>query len=179
LNAAPLLIPLYEASPEMLEGRSEDEYIAKARALREDQELVSRLMSAAQATEHLYPNSPHLEEQIYSGDFPADAEVALRRQFHEVDWALRRDLAGKFADARHRSLAMRLLYFERPDLLSEEQCARMTGAIERRRRGEAEEQPNCMTVHDALEELHSLLEQSLSDDERLRLTSFRDYLNSL
>lgn len=179
LNAAPLLIPLYEASPDMLEGRSEDDYIAKALALREDQELVGRLMSAAQAAERSYPNSPHLEEQIYAGDFPPDAEVVLRRRFHEVDWVLRRELATKFADARHRSLAMRLLYLERPDLLSEEQRARMTSAIERRRRGEAEEQPGCMTVHNALAELHSLLQQSPSDDERLRLTSFRNYLNSL
>lgn len=178
LNAAPLLLPLYEASADVLDGRSEDEYRDRALAVRENKALAARLLDAALAGEHVYADSPHVEEQIYAGNFPSDEEAATRQRFHDVDWPLRREIAAQFTDPRHRALAVRLFYLERPELLSGDQRLRMSSAIARRRKGEAEVQPACLTVSEALTELEGL-QHKRSEADALRLSNLRTYLNSL
>ncbi len=179
VNAAPLLIPLYEASSELLEGRSEEDYLARARLLRQDEAFVGRLMEAALAGERTYADSRHVEEQIYSGSFPSGEEAALMQEFHALEWPFRRDVAAQFSDARHRSLAMRIFYLERPDLLPVEQRMRISRAIEQRCRGEAKAQPACLTLREAMAELEGLLASEESEQGRLRLRNLETYFRSL
>lgn len=62
--------------------------------------------------------SPHIEEQIYEG-FASGADQAIMAQFQVTEWDRRAELANKLHDQRMKQLAYRLIYLERPDLLSE------------------------------------------------------------
>lgn len=179
LNTAPLLIPLYEAASEIMDGRSEEDYLRRARKIRENGELVTRLKGAAMSAERVYPDSCHVEEQIYSGEFPSDEQADLMLEFHAVDWSQRREVAAQFEDPRHRTLAKRLLFLERPDLLSADHKERILAEVARRRRGEADPQPACLTLPEAEAEIALLLSSDIDNQARARLNDLADYFASL
>jgi exodeoxyribonuclease I len=62
-------------------------------------------------------NSDLVEQQLYDGFFPTEDEV-LAQQFHNVPWEERPDIVDAFKDRRLRQIGQRLIYCERPDLMT-------------------------------------------------------------
>jgi exodeoxyribonuclease-1 len=98
VNAAPLLCPLYEATPAQLGTLTEADLIRRALTIRADDEFVRRLVFAAQACEVAYDPSPHVEQRHYGYGFSPDADNGLMLQFHSVPWENRADMVSQFQD---------------------------------------------------------------------------------
>ena len=176
VNAAPTLWALYEALPEHLAPFDETEVLRKVGELRDDKALIERLCRAAQAAEPIYPPSPHVEEQIYGGDYTCDEDDALMRQFHQFAWPARVTLPGRFADKRFQRLAQRLIYFARPDLLPESQKVAIDREVERRLTHAVDPSIRWRSIPTALAELQALMQKDLSDDARQRLAALELHL---
>jgi exodeoxyribonuclease I len=152
-NAAPLLWPLDHCSPEVLHGASSQELAERPERVRGDREFVQRLLAAAQANETVYEASPHVEEGLYEG-FWSRSDERLMQAFHTVPWERRVTLCGELQDRRLRTLARRLVYFERPDLLTESERQQFEHAIWRRTC--SDEDVPWLTASGALTELDHL-----------------------
>ncbi|MCW5730880.1 MAG: hypothetical protein KIT20_08995 [Alphaproteobacteria bacterium] len=119
VNAAPSLLPV-----DLLDRRSEEAGITRAELLRRAEALAAaedfraRLAAFLSRRARERPLSPHLEERIYER-FPCASDEKLMAAFHEARWEDRPALIRRFEDDRLRSLGLRLLACERPDLLSE------------------------------------------------------------
>ena len=120
--------------------------------------------------------SPHVEQRIYDG-FPGRQDQALMEQFHRVDWEERATLAGQIEDLRLSEFAYRLIYFERPDLLSAAKSAELKTWCAEHTLTEDENVP-WTTVPKALREADDLLADASGDDARL-LREVKDFLYDL
>jgi len=116
-NAAPTLAPLNEVPAHLLDDVDVEQLRGRACALRSDKRLTDRLVAAANALEVEYPPSPHVERQIYQG-FWSNADAQRLNEFHTVGWERRLSIAKDLEDPRLRWLARRLIFGERPELLS-------------------------------------------------------------
>lgn len=119
-NAQPMLFPI-EAIPKDIRGGQQtmQVYEARARKIRENegfQKRVSRALELSRKDE-AEEKSPYVEATIYDG-FGHPDDRAIAREFHIAPWEERSALCEKLKDLRYRELALRLIYFERPDLLS-------------------------------------------------------------
>jgi exodeoxyribonuclease-1 len=174
VNTAPLLCPLFEALPAHLGDFTEEEINQRALAVRADAEFVEKLVVAARASERVYEDSPHVELQLYNG-FPHDPDMALMDSFHAAPWEDRVAIGAQFQDARLRRLSRRLIYFERPDLLTEEVRQAASGEIGRRLLGTAAIAGPWLTLPNAIAELDALLAET-TPDSQLRLSDYRRHL---
>lgn len=118
-NTAPCLCPLDDAPAEMLGDVSPAEFVRRAQTLRADRALVEQLVRAANAIETSYPPSPYVERQIYDG-FWSDRDARRLEAFHGAGWEDRAGIADQLDDPRLVWLARRLIFVERPDLLTAE-----------------------------------------------------------
>ncbi len=177
-NGAPFICPLYDAPADMLQEISEEEFVARAQALRSDEILCARLVAAAEANEKIYDPSPHVEQQLYEGTFWSDADGELMSRFHTVPWEDRVDIAIQFEDRRLKRVARRLIYFERPELLSDTERQAMKDEISRRMLGTSSQTGPWKTVPAALAELEELL-AAIEEESRGHLISYRVYLADL
>ncbi len=122
---------------------------------------MAALTRAAASIETIYPPSEHVEQQIYGGSFISDADSALSRQFHNLPWQARLDVAQRFQDSRLRRLARRLIYFESPHVLDEPERQLIIDDIVARRRGEGRyPTPPWTTISKALSELEAMDEKT-------------------
>ena len=176
-NAAPTLWAMYEATQEHLAPfEDEAEVLDRVRRIREDGHLLARLRSAAQNAEPDYPPSPHLEEQIYGHPFPSRGDEDLMHAFHAATWDERAALARQFRDERYRGLAVRLLYFERPELLPIQHRVALGDAIGKRLMATPDTDVPWRSIPAAKRDLEALLESNLKEAEVATLTRYRDYL---
>ncbi|HEY8572719.1 exonuclease domain-containing protein [Phenylobacterium sp.] len=174
-NAAPFLWRLADSPPDVLREVPEHELRARAERVRQDEAFVARLLAAAQAAEKAYEPSQHVEEGLYEG-FWSPSDERLMQTFHSVPWERRVMLCGEFEDRRLRTLARRLIYFERPDLLTQAERQQFEEAIRRRTCSDAE--VPWLTASGALAEL----EQIARDPDRRadeRLAAYRNYLEKV
>lgn len=121
-NAQPMLFPIVAMPSEIRGGRLAPEvYEARARIVRENEAFRKRVAEALdlRRPEEDEAVAAHVEAQIYNG-FPHRDDEVLMRRFHEAPWEARRELCEKLKDPRFRELALRLIYFERPDLVPAE-----------------------------------------------------------
>jgi exodeoxyribonuclease-1 len=172
-NRAPLLCPLYEASTELLGELSEEEFTDRASRLRQRSDLIARLLTAARSAEIAFPNSPHLELQLYSS-FIDDQDQVVMAEFHEASWEERIKISGRFMDIRLKRLARRLAYIERPDLLAASTVQTMGDEI-RKRLLESDTAVPWLTIPSALTELAQLLRE-VPAVEHDRLNTYREFL---
>lgn len=157
VNASPLLYPLWDIEPDRFVDLTEDELARRASSVRADPEFMAALTRAAASIETVYPPSEHVEQQIYGGNFISDADSALSRQFHNLPWQARLDVAQRFQDGRLRRLARRLIYFESPHVLDEPERRLIIDDIVARRRGEGRyPTPPWTTISQALSELDAM-----------------------
>jgi exodeoxyribonuclease-1 len=170
VNASPLLYPLWDIEPDRFVDFTEDELVRRASSVRADPEFMAVLTRVAASVEPTYPPSEHVEQQIYGGSFISDADSALSRQFHSLPWQARVDVAQRFQDSRLRRLARRLIFFESPDVLDEQERRLIVDDIAARRRGEGRYvTPPWTTISQALSELDVMdgkLSGALKDEFR-------------
>ncbi|GLS37299.1 exodeoxyribonuclease I [Mesorhizobium tianshanense] len=175
-NVAPTLWALYDATPEHLAPFDEAEILERVAHLRDDRPFLERLRAAAQAAERAYLPSPHVEEQLYERGFPPPQDKALMARFHAAPWEQRQGIARQFADERYRRLAMRLVYFERPDLLSTELRLTLQQQV-RKRVLEADVNTPWRSVVKARRESEALIAGGLDSEDLDRQHQFLTYLD--
>lgn len=178
VNGSPLLSTLGDAPVEMLQGRTIPELISLASDVRADQAFVDRLIAASEPPEGQFETSPHVEQQLYQDGFWSNSDGRLMALFHDSGWEERATIAGALEDQRLRRLARRILYFERPELLSETARSAMAEEINRRRLGLSEPSGNWLTIPKAMNDLESLLSR-LSEPEREKFASLEAYFSSI
>jgi exodeoxyribonuclease-1 len=176
-NLAPTLWALYDATPEHLAPLDEAEAMARMQRVRDDAAFLGRLRRAAQAAEKVYPPSPHVEEQLYQGSFPPPQDKAVMVRFHAAPWEHREGLARQLSDARYRRLAMRSIYFERPELLSQGSRQQRDGEISNRLLAPAGADVPWRSIPGARREAEALLAKGLQGEDLIRLSEFLVYLD--
>lgn len=172
-NAAHLLWSIDQCPPEVLHGLSPVAVQDRADRIRSDDVLVKRLLAAAQGAEKMYGASQHVEEGLYEG-FWSRSDERLMETFHQVPWERRATLCSEFQDRRLRTLARRLIYFERPDLLSDLERQQFADAV-RLRKCSQDEVP-WLTVSAALRELEEL-RAGAHGEALVRLDRYADTLS--
>ena len=178
-NAAPTLWPLYEAANQQLAPFSDEaEILERVARIREDTALLGRLRHAAQSAEPDYPPSPYLEDQIYSQPFPSRQDAELMEEFHALPWEARSSLARRFDEPTYRRLALRLIYFERPDLLSLTHRTALQAAVHRRLAAAPETNSPWRSIPTAQRDLKALLTSGNHQDHATVLAQYLDHLNA-
>jgi len=177
INAAPMLLPLSETPEFLLGGITEADLLARAGAVREDPELVARLIAASEGGATVYEPAVHVEQQLYEGFWP-DADARLLERFHRVEWEDRVAITSALSDPRLRRLARRLVLFERPDLLAEDHRVRLADEMRCRVLGTSEQPGPWLTVPAAIEVIDKLLE-TVGEDGRERMASYKAHLKCL
>jgi exodeoxyribonuclease-1 len=178
-NAAPTLWALYEATPEHIAPFDEVKVLERVAWLRNDPHFLERLRMSAQAAEKVYPPSHHVEDQLYERGFPPPEDKDLMAQFHAASWEDRVVLAGQFADERYRRLALRIIYIERPDLLSRELQMASKHALWNRLMAPADDGARWRSITAAQREANALIEADIDGDDRIRQIEYLSYLNDL
>ena len=115
----------------------------------------------------------HVEQRIYDG-FPSAVDEALMEQFHQADWGERSALASQIEDPRLGEFARRLIYFERPEMLSQAHSTELSAWMASRVLTEDESVP-WMTVKKALRETEVLLRNASSEEADL-LSDVQEFL---
>jgi exodeoxyribonuclease-1 len=156
VNASPFLCPLWELDHDHLAPSDEGELTRLAQSIQADEDFIARLTTAAVSSERIYGQSEHVELQIYGKGWPSDEDIKLCRDFHASPWEHRLEIAMRLTDTRLRRLGRRLVYFERPDLLRDNDRDDFDAEVSRRVRGGECDFP-WMTVPRALEELDHLM----------------------
>jgi len=153
---------------------TEAELETTAANVRGDTAFVQRLVTAAIASERVWPKSKYVEFQIYEG-FIKDWDEDVCRRFHGAAWKDQPALIDRFQDPRLKKLARRLIYFERPDLLDPDIRGQIDRAIWGRLRGNEPDAPG-RSYATTLQEFDALVAeiQIVSPS----LASYRDYLQS-
>ncbi len=177
LNACPVFMPIDIAGP-LAAGYElgADELTQRAAYVRNDDALRRRLVAAVLAGRVSFPESPHVEEQIYGG-FYSRSDQALIDEFHRSDWPRRLELAGVFADARLRTLARRLVYCEAPDVMPVELRRLYARAITARLHKRTETTGRWTTLDEAIEEARELLKEAPSH-QKLMIQGHLDHLTA-
>jgi len=153
VNGAPTITALFDASDEMLNGKSVDELEESARRLREDGELCRRLVASYVAGRKPWPPSPYVEQRLYDG-FPNWADEHLCSEFHEVNLVDAYAAVERMQDDRLRAFGLRLVYLEDKSVLTGE--ARLT--VEREFSGRlVDDGPDGYSLQLALLETDALL----------------------
>ncbi|MER8600520.1 exonuclease domain-containing protein [Mesorhizobium sp. M0601] len=177
-NAAPTLWALYDALPEHLAPFHEAEVLERVNALRDDQPFLERLRRVAEAAEKVYPPSPHVEEQLYQGGFPTPQDKARMAQFHAAPWEQREGVARQFQDQRFRRLALRLVYFERPDLMSADLRRAWQTEVHDRLMTPIEAEPRWRSIPAARREAEQLIADGLEGEQLIRQRQLLNYLDA-
>jgi exodeoxyribonuclease-1 len=175
-NAAPTLWALCDATPEHLAPFDEAEVLALVETIRADEAFVARLRAAAQAAEPTYPPSPHVEQQLYGRPFPPNEDEGRMERFHRRGWDERPAIVREFEDDRCYRLARRLIYFERPDLLSDRARNALRVEIGRRLMAAPDDEVRWRSIPKALRELEALKQEDLSGAQRSATRELEAYL---
>ena len=176
-NAAPTLWALYEVDQSHLAPfEDEAEILERITHLRQDKPFVERLRRSAQAAEPVYSPSDHIEEQLYEFGFPPPQDKVLMQRFHAASWEARLYLARQLIDTRYRRLALRLIYLERPDLLSTEHRNAADEKIRKRLAASPDANVPWRSISTAEREVKNLLAEDLDGDELSSQLQYMDYL---
>lgn len=173
-NAGPIVLPYDDAPNDMRELLpSLDDLRQRASRIKNDSELVERLISAFVETRQPREPSAHVEEQIYDG-FAGYDDQAIMDRFHDLDWPDRMPVLGQLSDERLRSLGQRLVYIESPGVMADSARQEYDIAIARRLMAEDGTVP-WLTFPKAIEEVGDLLAVADGSESAL-LTDLREYL---
>ena len=175
-NRQPIMMPA-DAAPDSTKALQipPGERRRRVEVIQGDPEFQARV-GQAQALRVADKDLPaHVEQRIYDG-FPNAADEVRMKQFHQVDWGARPALAAQIEDPRLGEFARRLIYFERPEMLSQEQSSELSAWMANRVLTEDESVP-WMTVRKALRETDALLQDARGEAAHL-LSEVKDFLHS-
>ncbi len=171
INAAPTLTALYDAPEIMLMGIDVEIIEARARYVKENVDLSSRLVAAYLETREVRPPSPHIEERLYE-KFPDRPDEARMAAFHKANWGDRLKIVQSFEDERLQSFGLRLLYCEARSVLSDQLKAELDHTFSGRL---VEEHAGALTLQRALEEIERMLAAEPAETAQL-LKEYQAYL---
>ncbi|TIV66826.1 MAG: hypothetical protein E5V86_07085 [Mesorhizobium sp.] len=177
LNTCPLFLPVDVAGPKAAGyDLGIKEITRRAEQMRADEALRGRLIDAMTSSRTPFPESPHLEEQIYGGFYSPEDEY-LVDEFHKAEWPQRLEISGRFADRRLRGLSRRLIYFDAPHVMPDRMRKIYARAIAARihARNEA---TRWITLDEAIEDGETML-ADLAPDDRQRLDEHLARLRTL
>ena len=176
-NAQPIIMPA-DAAPQSVKALAipPDELTRRAAIIQSDKDFRDRVGHAQALRFADETPSPYIEARIYDG-FPSNADQALMAQFHMEEWPDRVALADRIEDDRVQEFARRLIYFERPDLLSAQKRAELDAWRTTRVLADDQDVP-WMTVQKALQETDDLMQNAVGDDATL-LSDLKDFLRTL
>lgn len=170
INAAPTLTALYDAPDYMLDGGSISDVEDRARRVKTDAELCTRLVAAYMAAREPYPLSPHIEERIHNG-FPGRDDEARMNAFHQAPWSDRLAIVLSLQDERLHWFGLRLIYFEARSTLPASIRTEVEHRILNQLMGDG---TGCLTYELALAETHRLIGEG--GDQHGTLTNYRSFL---
>lgn len=175
VNAAPLIMPAEEA-PTISSSKaiSLEEVFRRAQTLGSDSTLRKRLIDAFESAREKREPSLYIEEQIYECFF-SRSDQNLLDEFHEVAWEHRLALIERFEDKRLKVLGLRLIYHEKPELLSDTLHAEHDKETFRHLIGDEEGSVPWLTIREALLQIDDLLASS-EIQENSHLKEHRIYL---
>ncbi|MBB4199645.1 hypothetical protein CCR94_07220 [Rhodoblastus sphagnicola] len=124
LGSAPILSPVGVFPGEPRVTISANTLAERAKTIREDRTFQARIARAMDRHFAKSPASAAPAEQIY-GRFIDPADEVLCETFHETRWEDRRLVLDQIGDDRLRVFGLRLIYAERPDLLTDVERAEM------------------------------------------------------
>jgi len=150
---APMNVTAKDIAPDELERRVQ--YL-------QDVGIRQRFVAAYETTKEEYTPSPYVEQQIYDGFF-SNSDAQLMEQFHNAPWPDRVEIIEQFSDRRLTYLGRQLLYFERPDLLTNKQRHEHSKLVAARLT-EADIEVPWLTLPNAIKEMDELLLSSEGDD---------------
>ncbi|MDP6722034.1 MAG: hypothetical protein QGF59_25420, partial [Pirellulaceae bacterium] len=117
-NSQPILMPEAMAQEDTTGADlSSDVIERRVSQIRSNESFRSRV---GQALAKRYADgepSPYVEKKMYDA-FPSKPDEAIMSEFQTADWQGRLELAKRLSDLRLRDLARRLIYCEKPELLS-------------------------------------------------------------
>lgn len=174
-NAAPTMSALDDIAEHLLGGLSHDDVATRAVDLQSDEALIARLLAAYEATKTVYEPSPHIEQQIYGGDFTTPSDYQLMDRFHEMPWAERHTLTRQFLDPKFGFIAKRLIFANDPSHLPEADRAEMAGHVQSRVAAPDDIGVKWTTLTKALGECDKLLTGAGAEDNEI-LVGYRKYL---
>ena len=132
-NRQPILVPIEDTPGHLLPNEvTQEEHFEKARLVNENTDFRRRV-SVAMADDSSNEDEvlEEVELQIYDG-FAGNGDSSLMGKFHKVDWPERIEILRALEDTRMKRIAQRLIYFERPNLLSNKVQANMRDKIKAR-----------------------------------------------
>lgn len=174
-NALPGLVDGDDAHPNSKSRETSiDDIEDRAERLSQNDELKARLIGAFLASKTEYGISPHVEENLYSGDFPSNADKQRMQEFHDADWGNRYAITCQFEDARYRELGERIIFADGPDHLPQSRLQHWQQHVSDRLMGAG---PPCeaLTLPNAIQQADDLL-ANLEGEEELVLRAHRDLL---
>ena len=134
-NGCPVVCCLDEAPEGLLDGVDCDGLLDLASSLRAQPGLCAQIV-AAWTKPFEVPDRPlQLEERIYEHFIP-DPDLEVLEDFHQAPWNERLTILRRVSDPRLRKLGQRLIFTERPDLLSPTDRQRYADGIAQRIRPE-------------------------------------------
>jgi exodeoxyribonuclease-1 len=175
-NASPVMAQLWELEDRALISAPSADFHHLAQQIRSNDEFVSRLRSAILESERVWPESVHVEEQIYDG-FVSDGDGALCQHFHQIPWEDRVALVASFEDSRLHRLGRRLIYHERSDLFEDTRLAALHTEVRQRLDGSTAD-ALWLTIPKALSEIEGILTEEISSQDRQALHLLKEYLKT-
>jgi exodeoxyribonuclease-1 len=172
INAFPIVSPVGAFPGEPTVAVPAKILAERAHIIKMDQDFQQRVAAVMERHFGQKPAHSRPEDQIYDG-FPSRADEALCRTFHAVRWEERPAILDRIQDKRLQVFGLRLLYAERPDLLSEGerqemfawQCDRIL----------ADDAAPWLSAPKALEKLAEMM-KSAEPDVRRKLASYVQYI---
>lgn len=135
------------------------------------QDRVSEALSLRFADE---PAKMHVEQLIYDGF--ANADEPAMDKFHFIEWAERHSMASQFQDARIKEFGSRLLFFEHPDGMGDEDREARHAWV--RNRLTTEEEVPWMTIAKAMVEADKWLKDADAEATKL-INDTKDFLSDM
>ena len=145
INKHPMLFPW---TPR--DGEDATSILGRANMIRGQDEFFGRVGDALAGRFPDREPSEHVEDQIFDG-FYSTMDKRHLQAFHQAEWQDRPAILAQITDERLRRLGMRLMFFERPDLVGDDYRRNATQAIIER--WNYEEAAGWMTFRQVGEEL--------------------------
>ena len=108
-----------------------EQLIDRARKVRENIKLQTRVSELLASNQINYPPPKYLEQTVYSG-FPSDADDLWMERFHTLPWEERSKVLDGFEDTRYKELAERLVCANNPESVKHETMSRYQNFLNQR-----------------------------------------------
>ena len=172
-NAAPFVM----AAPagQSFGGVAYQTLMERADFLASRPDVVGRILSMCVRAED--EASEHVEQQIYGGGFPSQADTARMMSFHAAEWCDRFAIVEQFEDPRYRTLGLRLIHLHCPESLPHDVRLEQERFVAARLLGHGHESPPWATLA-AMDAEAAAMEQEGDPSHAEMLKDFRGFIST-